>query len=201
MKLKQISCWLAGLVLTTCLVPKAFAQATYTNCKVGYSLQYDFKYDLIVGWDETFFLLHENKVLGSIKVNLVTIPEKTYDTQFPSNGTTRDSLFVLAIQEAKGGCASDGDDGSTYCKDTIQVTYLKTKTGVSAIKFFLIFAESTNIVGEKPKYKTIGPYYAVDISARKSCGKALLVSPRLWERASDSEIAKLDALIDSITIL
>jgi hypothetical protein len=112
-----------------------------------------------------------------------------------------DSLFELAIDEAKGGCASDGDDGSTYCKDTVQVTYFKTKTGISAIRFFLVFVESTNIVGEKPKYKTIGPYYAVDISVQKSFGKALLVSFRIGERASDSEILKLDALVDSITIL
>ena len=140
--------------------------------------------------------------LGIFGYIFVTTSEDTDHIQFPSNATTRDSLFVLAMETAKGGCAGDGQDGSTYyCKDTAQVKYLKTKAGISAIKFFLIYVERTNVFGEKPKYKTTGPYYAVDISTRKSCGKALLVSFRVGERASDSEIMKLDALVDSITIL
>jgi len=201
-KHRQITFWIVVLILIENVGSEVFAQGNYTNSKVGYSLQYNaIKYNLIVGWDESYFWLREGGILGNIEVNLVTIPRNTYAIKFPSNATTKDSLFEIAIQDAKGSCASDGDEGSTDCKDTVQVKYFKTKAGIPAVKFFLIFEERTNIIGEEPEQKTVGPYYIVDITRPNSKSKALLVSFRFGQQASNAEMKELDTLVNSIKIL
>jgi hypothetical protein len=174
-----------------------YPQGKYTNPVSGYSIQYDaHKYRVEVGWDETFFILRD-ETNDPVYGTLITInPKDPWFYSMQPNATMRDSIFAVGLNDAKNSCDAEGDEGSSSCKEILNLSQYNNQNGLCVLKFHL-FLESTHRGIEKDF--VVGPCYLIDIS-KGSVPKALLVTFKYGKKASSVDEMKLDEVAQSISI-
>lgn len=104
-------------------------------------------------------------------------------------------LATSAIEHGISNCATDGDEGSTECRniDSIQIGH--NPNGVMYAEFFLLKLERYR--GHDSSY-VIGPYFGVDLSI--STAKRMLFLPARTMEISSEERRVSQIVIDGIKL-
>jgi hypothetical protein len=193
----KFSCSLIVFLALLLTSSQCRSQGTYTNPVGGFAMKYDaLKYTLVVGWNETFFkLMQRNHIYlegTSFRIN----PINNYLYPFKPHGSRSDSLCVVGIYQARCGCSSDGDSGSTDCPEPDSVSTYTSVSGLTVFKFHLKFVVNKN--GTK-KSSPIGPFYVLDISKDERT-RGLLISFAPDELATPAQEKELDNLVHSVSV-
>ena len=174
------------------------AQGTYTNAVGGFAFEYDaLKYSPRVGWDETFFSLDGTgriHVEGeSYRIN----PVNNWVYTYPPHCTRSDSVRVVGIYNARSGCSSDGDSGSTRGEGPDSVSTFTNAYGLTVFRFRLTYIETTN--GNEKRSLT-SPYYVVDIS-KGTWTRGLLISVSPGEYTTPEQEKELENIVKTVTAI
>ena len=155
---------------------------TYTNAAYGFSIGYDtLQHHVEPGWDESHFWLR--RLDHSIVAFAEVIP------------LGKENLQTEALCEAQLSCAADGPDGSSWCEKADTVREHISKQGLRVLKFYQLHVSLT---AGTEIHRTIGPYYAIDISNGES-KYGLLISHSI-DPTHDVEHA-LRTMVETIRVI